>query len=38
MLYDAPEPLPKKAKKEKAHVQVNVAGLAVPSILAEVQN
>ena len=35
---EAPEPLPKKAKKEKAYVQVNVVGPAVPSIQAEVQD
>jgi len=35
---EAPEPLPKKAKKEKALVQVNVVGPAVPSIQAEVQD
>jgi len=32
---DASKPLPKKAKKEKSHVQVNVVGPVVPSIRAE---
>ena len=35
-VHEAPEPLPKKAKKEKAPVQVNVVGHVVPSIQAEV--
>jgi len=35
---EAPEPLPKKAKREKALVQVNVVGPTVPSIQVEVQD